>query len=268
MVSVYNRPRKVRGDTDREDFTDVSSAPKASSEEEDDGEDVCEVDYIVMIRDGDGWDEHNVEYRERYIREDISEKLGNVPFDVREEINELFVRKKAVMRSLKDLRPANVAVRHCFELKDENAVHSPAHRMPPKHHQLVRVEIKKMLEAGIITPVSSAWSFTGVIWTKKDGQLRFFVDYRVLNKRMKPDCWHIPKIQEIFDDLSGGKVFTTLDLFSGYWQIRLGEGCKEKTTFVCRFGTYQFEVMPFGLMNAPSTSQRMMDQIFRDLSFL
>ena len=127
--------------------------------------------------------------------------------------------------------------------------------MPPKHQQIVREEIDKMLEAGIIKPASSAWSFPVVIATKKDGQPRFCVDYRQLNRVMKGDRWPIPLIQEIFDELKGSKVFTTLDLFSGYWQILMCDCCAEKTTFVCRYGTYQFQVMPFGLMNAPATFQ-------------
>ena len=85
---------------------------------------------------------------------------------------------------------------------------------------------------------------------------------------MKADKWPLPKIEEIFDDLQGSTYFSTLDLFSGYWQVRLSEPCKEKTTFVCRYGTYKFEVMPFGLMNTPSTFQRMMDDVFRNLEFV
>lgn len=107
-----------------------------------------------------------------------------------------------------------------------------------------------------------------VIASKKDSKPRFCVDYRTLNGRMKADKWPLPRMEEIFDDLEGSKVFTTLDLFSSYWPLRMAEHCKEKTTFVCRFGTFQFEVMPFGLMSAPSTFQRIMDQLVRDLRFV
>ena len=125
-----------------------------------------------------------------------------------------------------------------------------------------------MEEAGIIKPSVSAWSFPVVIVRKKGGKPRFCVDYRLLNSKMKPDKWPLRNIEEIFDDLEGSKVFSTLDLFSGYWQVRMGEECKEKTTFVCCYGTFQFEVMPFGLMNALSTFQRMMDYVFRDILFV
>ena len=78
---------------------------------------------------------------------------------------------------------------------------------------------------------------------------------------MKSDKWPVPCVEKIFDDLRGSSIFTTLDLFQGYWQIKMDETCKEKTTFVCKFGTYQFEVMPFGLKNSGGTFQRMMDNI-------
>ena len=105
-----------------------------------------------------------------------------------------------------------------------------------------------------------------MIVTKKDGNPRFCVDYRKLNAVMKRDRWPMPRVDEIFDEIKGSSVFTTIDLFQGYWQIKMDESCKEKTTFVCRYGTYQFEVMPFGLMNAGATFQRMMDQMLVNVS--
>ena len=101
----------------------------------------------------------------------------------------------------------------------------------------------------------------------KDGNSSFCVDYRTLNQKMKADRWPLPKIEEIIDDLKGSAYFSSQNLFSGYWQIRMAQKCKEMTTFVRRYGTYKFEVMPFGLMNAPSTFQRMMDAIFRGVPF-
>ncbi len=72
---------------------------------------------------------------------------------------------------------------------------------------------------------------------------------------MTPDRWPLPRADEIIEDLAGSTVFSTVGLFSGFWQIKMDDACKEKTTFVCKYGTYQFEVMPFGLMNAPRPSR-------------
>ena len=68
---------------------------------------------------------------------------------------------------------------------------------------------------------------------------------------MVTDRWSMPYVDEILEDLSGGKFFTSLDLLSGYWLIRMDELRKEKTNFRCQYGTLQFEIIPFGLMNAP-----------------
>ena len=78
---------------------------------------------------------------------------------------------------------------------------------------------------------------------------------------MKADRWLLAKIEQIFDDLEGSAYFDSLDLFSGYWKIRMAQHCKEMTTFACSYETCKVEFMPFGLMNVPSTFQRMMDTI-------
>lgn len=66
---------------------------------------------------------------------------------------------------------------------------------------------------------------------------------------MKRDQWPMPRADDILDEINGSKVFNTIYLFQGYWQIKIGKMSKEKATFVCRYRTHQFEVMPFGLMN-------------------
>lgn len=124
-----------------------------------------------------------------------------------------------------------------------------------------------MLKAGIIKPATSPWSFPVVIASKKDGIPRFSVDYRLLKKRIKPVRWPISHIEEIFDELNGSRIFTTLDLFQGYWKVKMAEAVKEVTTFVTRYGTFRLEVMPFGLINAPSNFQRMMDEMLMNLPF-
>lgn len=84
---------------------------------------------------------------------------------------------------------------------------------------------------------------------------------------MKADRWPLPKMEEIFDHLEGSKVFTTLDLFSCYWKVRMASMCKEKTMFVCCYGIFQFEVMLFRAMNPPWTFQWIMDYVSRDMPF-
>ena len=124
----------------------------------------------------------------------------------------------------------------------------------------------RTLQAGIITPVESAWTSSIVLATKKNGSPRFCIDFRKSNAVMKSDKWPVPCVKEIVDDLRGSSVFSTLDLFQGYWQIKIDETCKEKTNFICKFGKYQFEVMSFGLKNSAAKFQRMMDNVLANVS--
>ena len=118
--------------------------------------------------------------------------------------------------SLDDLRHADVPVSHSFELTEDTPISHAARRLPPRHNAVVREEIDNMHKAGIISPSAAAWSFPVVIATKKDGKLRFCVDYRALNRVMKADNWPLPKMEEMFDDLEGSKALITLDLFTGH----------------------------------------------------
>ena len=83
---------------------------------------------------------------------------------------------------------------------------------------------------------------------------------------MHTDRWPFLRIDEILDDMRGSSVFTTVDLFHGYWQIKMDGTCKEKAAFICRYGKFQFEVMPFGLINLQATFQRMMTGILLNVT--
>ncbi|KAL5506277.1 hypothetical protein EMCRGX_G007890 [Ephydatia muelleri] len=100
---------------------------------------------------------------------------------------------------------------------------------------------------------------------KKDGGIRFCVDYRRLNAVSAADCYPMPRVDELIDRLGTAKYISTLDLSRGYWQVPMSAESRKKTSFVTPFGQFEFNVMPFGLHGAPSTFQRMMDQVLQGL---
>ena len=101
---------------------------------------------------------------------------------------------------------------------------------------------------------------------KKDGSHRFCVDYRELNFATKADTFPLPRIGNLQDELGKSRLFSTLDLASGDWQIRVHPDSQEKTAFVTPQGLYKFRVMPFGLTNAPAVFQRLMQRVLKGLN--
>jgi len=128
----------------------------------------------------------------------------------------------------------------------------------------MKKEIKKLLEMGWIRISKGPWSSPVVMVKKKDGEIRFCVDYRKINAITKTDAHPLPRIEELLEQFKEMKWFSSIDLASGYHQIRMKEQDIEKTAFTCCFGLYEYVVMPFGLKNAPPTFQRMMNELFMD----
>ena len=127
--------------------------------------------------------------------------------------------------------------------------------------------IDAMLKADVIRPSQSEWAAPVILVPKKDGTIRFCVDFRALNAVTKKDVYPLPRIDDVIDALAHAKVFSTLDLASGYWQIPVAQDDISKTAFVTRRGLYEFTRMPFGLCNAPSTFQRAMDVMLSGLTW-
>lgn len=124
-----------------------------------------------------------------------------------------------------------------------------------------------MLQYGVVQSSTSPWAAPIVLVKKKDGTTRFCVDYRKLNNVTRKDAYPLPHIDETLDALSGAKVFSTLDLASGYWQVEMDAADCEKTAFATRHGLFEFQVMPFGLCNAPGTFQRLMEFVLAGLQW-
>ena len=154
------------------------------------------------------------------------------------------------------------AAKHRIQLTPEaRPVFQAPYRAGQKAREFVKEEVTRMLRDGVIEPSASEWASPIVLAEKKDGSLRFCVDYRKLNAVTVRDSYPIPRMDECIDSLGDATVFTTLDANSGYWQIPIAEEDRDKTTFVCHSGLFRFLRMPFGLKNAPATFQRAIDII-------
>jgi hypothetical protein len=116
--------------------------------------------------------------------------------------------------------------------------------------------VNEMLSSKIIRKSKSAWAFPVVLAMKSDGSWRFCVDYSKLNKYVPRDSFPLPNMDDHLDRLGKAKIFTVNDPASGFWQIPVEESDKEKLAFITPFGTFEWNYMPFGFVNAPSIFQR------------
>jgi hypothetical protein len=155
---------------------------------------------------------------------------------------------------------------HEIKLSNDAPVHQAIRRVPYPMKAEFRGIIDEMLKNGLIVPSSSPWCSPTVLVKKKDGSLRVCVDFRRLNDQTIKDRYPIPKIDDMLATLRHGRVFSSIDLASGYHQIKLRESDQAKTAFGTEYGLFMYTVMPFGLCNAPATFQRMMERVLSGLT--
>src|SRR4051812_22257252 len=138
------------------------------------------------------------------------------------------------------------------------------YKMPPHEFLELKKEIDESLRKGFIRPSSSAWGAPSLFVKKSDGTNRLVQDYRPINQATIQNKYPLPRINDLYDQLTGSKVFSELDLRLGYHQIRVRDVDIPKTAFITRYGSYEYTVMSFGLTNAPATFSRLMNYIFME----
>ena len=169
--------------------------------------------------------------------------------------------------ALSDLKlGATSQVKHEIKLSDPKPFKDCYQRIPPQQFEEVRAHLQDMLRVGAIHKSTSPWASPVVLVRKKDGSLRFCIDLHKLNNRTIKDAYSLPQIEESLDCLNGAKIFTSLDLKAGYWQVLMSEDSIPYTAFtVGPLGFLQMCPVLFGLTNAPATFQRLMESCLGDL---
>ena len=137
------------------------------------------------------------------------------------------------------------------------------HRMAPVELQELRVQLHELLDKGFIRPSTSPWGAPVLFAKKKDKTLRLCIDYRQLNRVTIKNRYPLSRIDDLFDQLRGARVYSKIDLRTGYHQLRVRDTDIPKTTFRMRYGHFEFTVMPFGLTNAPAAFMDLMHRIFQ-----
>ncbi|KAJ8020220.1 hypothetical protein HOLleu_39750 [Holothuria leucospilota] len=183
-------------------------------------------------------------------------------WDKQKEVRRLLGNFKEI---LTDIPGRTNLGKHEIRLTDSRPIKCAPYALPHAIKSEVEKDIENMLKMGIISQANSPYAFPLVALRKTDGTLRNCVDMRKLNQVTIFDAEPIPNQEEIFSQLSKDIYFTKIDLSKGYWQIPMEETSKQYTTFVTNSGLYQFNVMPFGLVNSGATFSRIMRILLKDL---
>ncbi|KAL8559309.1 hypothetical protein ACOMHN_060000 [Nucella lapillus] len=152
-----------------------------------------------------------------------------------------------------------------IKVRNEKPVRCKPYPVPFAQRETVREEVKSMLSMGVIEPSVSPYCSPIVLVKKRDGKIRFCVDFRQLNKVVEFDSEPMPDVEYLFAKLGDKKVFSKIDLSKGYWQIPLEEGDRPKTAFSTPEGHFQWKVMPFGLCTSGAVFSRMMRKLLQPL---
>ena len=192
---------------------------------------------------------------------------NNLTADQKEQLVCLLTKYRKVFAfSEKELGCAK-GVEHHIELNERVPVKQRPNRVSQYEREIIEKEVKGKLESGLIVESNSPFASPVVLVGKKNESWRFCVDYRKLNATTKLTSYPLPRMDDLFDKLSGVKYFSKLDLVMGFHQIPMSKESQEMIAFTTTDGTFEFTRMPFGLCNAPATFQRLMDHTLGSLKW-
>ena len=202
----------------------------------------------------------SVDKEETWRDVEISSELGKIQT---EKVQKLLREFSDVFSNIPSR--TNTAV-HSIGTGQANPIRSGPYRIPQSLIDAVDKELDQMLEMGIVRPSTSPWASPVVIVPKPDGNIRFCIDYRKLNRVTKMDAYPMPRTDQMLEKIAKAKFISTIDLTKGYWQIPLDDEAIPKSAFITARGLFELTVMPFGMKTAPATFQRMMrDKVLQGL---
>ena len=223
--------------------------------------------------------EHMIEHKVRYTKEsrnievpehlrDLHQRATNgLDAAGKEKVASLLVRfQDTFSKDEWDIGLTDLT-EHEIPTGDAAPVKQAPRRVPLAHAADEKKAIDDLKAKGVIRDSVSPWASPIVLVSKKDGGVRPCVDYRKVNELVKPEAFPLPRVQDCLDSVAGSNLFSTFDLTSGYFQIKVKESDIPKTAFVCKYGHYEMTRMPFGLSNSASTFQRTMELCLQTLQW-
>ncbi|GFS59576.1 retrovirus-related Pol polyprotein from transposon 297 [Trichonephila clavipes] len=151
-------------------------------------------------------------------------------------------------------------IEHSINTENNPPISVPPYRKNPVRKELLKKELDSLLQQGIIVECESPYSSPVALIPKPNGSMRLCIDYRKLNAQTFPDSYPLPRMDDLLNEAKPTPYMSTIDLLSGYHQVKVAAEDRDKTAFTCPFGIYKSTRMPFGLRNAPATFQRLIDK--------
>jgi hypothetical protein len=192
----------------------------------------------------------------KHLLEDQNQQLYSLLL----EFSDVFAKDEFDLGSFSDIE-------HEIETGDARPIKQRMRRVPRCFENEEKGHLDKLESAGIIEPSNSEWASAPVLVRKRDGSIRWCIDYRKLRTVTKKDVYPLPLIDQCLDTLAGNQWFSKLDANSTYYQIRIKKSDRPKTAFTTKYGLFQFVRMSFGLCNAPGTYARVMNLVLRGLTW-
>ncbi len=192
----------------------------------------------------------------------LDKLLAHLPESKRSELAELIHKFPCLFG---DIPSRTSWIKHDIDVGDAQPIKQHFYRVAPAKRSYLDAEVDYMLQNNIAVPSASSWASPCILVPKHDGTPRFCSDFRKLNAVTKSDSFPIPRMDDCIDQVGSAKFVSKFDLLKGYWQVPLSKRAQEVSAFTTPSGLYSYNVMPFGLKNAPATFQRLMNHVVSGL---